>query len=504
MTYVRRALSFARPARPARTTCSTLLAAVLLSLAGCKTEEKASGGLAEGSPPASSIAAATSTSKALSAPPSAAGAAAPRGSEKAAALPSAAPSPELPPLANTPPPGPAYFGVRDAGLIKLDEGRFSVAFEKLQGVRRIAPGTGGDLYLASNDGVHRFSSGKLDKLSSDGVAPLVRDLAVGPDGHVWTITVEGVGHYDGKTWSTEEKAKIDPSSTGLQSIAIDTKGRVWVAGLKSIFLREGDAWKTVDTSKAAPGALFEKLAPGLSGEVYAAVAKGLLKMTGESVELVRYGIDDYVGSVNQLAVGPEGELYALAGITGVVVVPTRAGVSPKLLPPDWSSLKAGNIKSLAVDGAGRSWIATENGMLLIDRKGAVTQWPNGSVKELAPGVEAIYVVGSGPTLPEVGPAAKGSIRGKLFKDGAAAFDRDIEVCASPSMLFEKTPCSSAAFYRSVTTDKEGTFLFEGVPLGTYGFAIKKPDGKWGITPVDCCSKMQEGKVFDIGTIELKE
>jgi hypothetical protein len=161
------------------------------------------------------------------------------------------------------------------------------------------------------------------------------------------------------------------------------------------------------------------------------------------------------------------------------------------------------VRAVGIDDAGRVWVGSDAGVSVLGPGEAKTEWPTGSVPELIGEVNAIVVVGSGPTeLPASGAIRTGGLTGKLLRDGAPLANVEVEICPSPGMVFSKSPCADATTKFSGKADDKGQWTFNDVPLGTYGIAVKIAD-KWQITFGHTLGEgMKEGQVFDTGSIPL--
>ncbi|MBK9752307.1 MAG: hypothetical protein IPO88_02165 [Nannocystis sp.] len=70
------------------------------------------------------------------------------------------------------------------------------------------------------------------------------------------------------------------------------------------------------------------------------------------------------------------------------------------------------------------------------------------------------------------------------------------------MMFSDSPCADSAVKFAVTTNDKGVWTVPELPLGTYGIAVKLGD-KWQITLGERLGQgMQEGKVYDTGSLAL--
>ena len=395
-------------------------------------------------------------------------------------------------------PGPAYFAVKKVGLVRLQKGVFSAVKQSPENIKAMAVAPDGTLWFTSYKGVFKLKAGKIHQISDYKTIGHAENMAFTPNGHIWTVSYKGVGNYNGREWKFYKKTDLGADAKLLKDVTVAPSGEIWVISANAVHVWDGDDWSRPDISKFTKRKLyFKNLQTGPSGAVYAAHSKGVIKFTQTSAEKINTGVE--VKSFDRMAVGPHDAL-ALTGMYGMVIA--SADHAPKAFLIKRGDIKAKRFYALTTDGAGRTWMATDHGMVIIDEAGKVTSWTPGTVKNLIGSVNAIAIAGSGPELPKVGPPALGAIVGKVIKEGEPLAGVAVEICASPSSYTKKTPCYKAPFMQTGKTDADGVFKFEEIPLGTYRFAIKAGD-KWSVTRDDCCLKMKEGKIFDVGSIKLK-
>jgi hypothetical protein len=160
---------------------------------------------------------------------------------------------------------------------------------------------------------------------------------------------------------------------------------------------------------------------------------------------------------------------------------------------------------VVVDGSGRVWLKTDNGVVILDGEGKLLrQLAPGTVAGLNGKVQGIAVAGGGPELPEQTKAAKGTVVGKVIHRGKGLAGIAVEMCASPASFFTKTPCDSAPLKHRATTGADGSFSIPDVLVGAYGFTVK-PKSKWLVFwgSSGCCQKIEDGQTYDAGSITLE-
>jgi hypothetical protein len=163
----------------------------------------------------------------------------------------------------------------------------------------------------------------------------------------------------------------------------------------------------------------------------------------------------------------------------------------------------GSVRAAAVDEQGRVWITAEAGLAVIPLEGEAAEFRSGAFEEIAGTIFSMHVVGDGPPLPHPGDVKKGTLVGNVQQDGAPVVGAKLELCPSPSVVYTRTPCHGAPLRLQSTTDAEGKFEFEDVPLGAYGLAVKT-GRQWQTTLIpDLGSRMSAGQAYDVGTLQLE-
>ncbi|MBX3160616.1 MAG: hypothetical protein KF773_31915 [Deltaproteobacteria bacterium] len=397
-------------------------------------------------------------------------------------------------------PGPAYIGVEGSGLVRVDGAKvktiipYDYPFYDL-----VIDPRNGTLYASAISALWEVKGDVVSKLPQPDDIHNVEKLALGPDGVLWGLGHGGVARRDGKGW-TREPAKTFEDAL-LSDIAVDRGGRVWVVTTSFIWRLDGDKWKRIDNKLARDQPFWKTVIAGPAGEVYLSGNAGTFVYEGDAWR--KLTLSTGILQPDELAVGPDGRLAASGGLADVSLA--APGTAAKGLDLKSSAIKAKQLDVMAVDGAGRTWIRSDNGVVILDGDGALLQqWRPGTVAGINGKVQAIAVAGAGPELPELKAAAKGAIAGKVIHNGKAVAGAVIEICASPGMMFRTSPCGDAIVSHRATSAADGTFTIPDVAVGSYGFAIK-PRAKWLVFlgGGGCCEKLENGQTYDVGAITLE-
>jgi hypothetical protein len=396
-------------------------------------------------------------------------------------------------------PGTATFAVDGTGLVRLRDGTFSV----LQGVpgmiRAIAHGKEG-LWVSNYSGLYLLRPGqrpqKLGALDNPGS---VEELAVARDGTLWTLGYIGVGRHDGKEWVLFDRSRFGNARL-LRAIAVDGKDRAWVVTSEALWVQEGSGWKPLETAVlTGPRPFFDRIASSPDGKIFVAYSGGLLRC--DSRGCVKHA--DLAERPSQFAIAPDGRMLLVARLNRLSLLSAK-GVQSEIDPAE-AGFRATAVRLVTADAAGRFWLATDFGLVILDSGGKAVQWEPGQVNELSGEVHAIAVEGQGPNLPEVGPRRRMLVKGRVLRGGVPVAGARVEICESPSLSSSgSSPCEKASFRQTAETGEHGTFSLPDVPLGAYRFAIKAGP-RWVVTlGRDCCVRFQEGTSFDVGTLALGE
>lgn len=424
----------------------------------------------------------------------------PPGSEAAPApAPAPAPTPPAPPrpVAYTPAPGPAYLGIDGAGLFRLDNGVLTRLVAHPYPVRHIAVDPRGPVYATAIGGLWKLVDGRVEHLERDGAGLDPERIAVGPDGVLWTTDRRGVSRWDG-TWTDEPPATFDGEL--INDLAVDRDGRVWVVQSAALWRLDGAHWAKVDLGfLGTKEPYLQAIALHADGSVYLTGLPGTFAFRDGRWSEANLG--SRYGSVDELVAGPAGHIAASGGVGTLAVQAPTGAVRTVELSDGPAQARRGDV--LAIDGAGRAWVATDNGLVIFDRDGGLAQqWLPGTVAGVTGKISAVTVVGDGPRLPELTVAATGAITGKVLRKGQAIAGAAVELCDTPLTMFRKTPCESSTRSYRATTAADGSFRMTDVPVGSYGFAVK-PGAQWIILiGSNCCTDLTAGASYDVGAITL--
>lgn len=411
-----------------------------------------------------------------------------------------------------PGPGPAYLSIQNQGIAIIDQSGSRLVIRLEHDTLAMALTDAGELLFTTFDGVFALRDGAAVLLADDDTIGLTlletaEDVRMDPKGRLWVIGSKGtISIRDGETWTAhlQEETGLDLQFK-YSEMLFDTEGRSWLAADDALYRQTGDEpkWEPVDVDLIAHESFmrnFEQVAMVDDGTVLTGLSSGLFAYTQGTWKQVELA-DGY----------SDADLLAANGSTIVTMV---GSALHRIGPEGATRIAAGKdtwvasrVFDLELDGAGRAWIATDNGLVVVSPDGTVTQWTPGTLPGVLGRIEDIVVAGAGPaTLPTPVVPIKGSVQTGLVKKGVPLAGATIEMCEGPKQIFTKTPCESAVWRWSADTGSNGLVRFTDVPVGNYGLTFKIGND-WHayfnpIKPFECCTQLTEGEVLDVGVFEI--
>jgi hypothetical protein len=321
-----------------------------------------------------------------------------------------------------------------------------------------------------------------------------------PNGDLWVISSRDIQVMggDGKVTTLLSANTTNEQSFPFTATTFDSNGTLWIGGgvdtSSGLVSYDGTTWKKYADplfTSPRPGEI-EITARASVMKLFAARQHGLLaislnrlfKLEGE--KFVEYVGRDEMGrlvdpkvprsaDVRSVAEAPNGDLW-LATSQGLF---RRDGSGNLSLLDTRNGLPSRNIYDVQLDEQGRVWVATGYGIAV--QNGDSWQVALPSTSGLADSeIRAIRVTGA-PTLPEALATPKTTtIVGRATEGGTPMANTEIQLCSdspdSSPRNTGNTPCEQQHFSQIATTDAQGNFRFENVPIGAYQYTLK-PDGK---------------------------
>ena len=401
---------------------------------------------------------------------------------------------------------PAYFAVDGVGVVWLDGRSFRRVFDHPKSFTDLAISPTGALCASGEGKIYRLSGGAAERIGDSSTPGRMSHVTFAPDGAIWAAGDAGVARFDGDNWAKEETATLGPDEV-VRDIGVDPTGRVWITSASAVHERQlAGVWKKhADVLEPKGRRYFDEIAFGPSAVVVASTA-GLLAYEETDARKSSWTVLDLgrPATLDRVASDPSGRIHA-AGYTDLAVLPPKGDAQ-------WYSASAGSfegrkIETIAADAAGRTWLATDHGLVVIDPnagpKGRIVQWTPGTIDAIGGVIRKIVVQGAGPPLPAPGPQKLGSVAGRVKREDQPVAGAEIEICVRPTAVGGGTPCAAAPFSKRGKTGADGSFRFRDVPVGPYRFAIQS-GGRWTVTFSPCCTGMKPDQVFDVGVVQVRE
>jgi hypothetical protein len=324
------------------------------------------------------------------------------------------------------------------------------------------------IWVAHWEGASYYDGSTWTKHSSelmatgDAATGLVNDIAVSPDGTVWTVTSNSVAHYDGAQWTVYQQGQGLDDLYFFSSILVDSTGAPWAAHSSGLLTFDGSNWSNIENSD--------------------------------------------ISSIDDIFIDSRDWVW-VATLRGVYVY-HDAGWSNYNMSN--SGLSTDSARSVFVDDNGRLWVGTQWGLNIFDGESWTTYHMHTS--GLADhDIEDIVVAGGGPSLPALMSKATGSISGSIvFANGDPLGDAQIEACVEilGFMYFGSSPCSDQPYLANSSTDASGVFTLTDLPVGNYVLTVQLPDESWAQLETEFGTSefepVAEGENTDVGQLTVNE
>lgn len=364
------------------------------------------------------------------------------------------------------------------------------------------------VYAAERGGVHVIDDGVVTRTLPSVDVGLGRALHAVSERDVWYVGFDGVAHFDGDAWAVTSAAEL-----GLEyptDVTVDAQGRVWVLGLRGVVRRDGERFSPVELLSGTRSLRSFVDAPehGLS-IVHVA---GIDHFVDETERWTKADLAFVFGAhiPTGRTLGTSAADYGGGAITVASSwsVTTRRAPNRRIYEVRDEKYPVTELLGVAVDERGRSWIATDGGLLLLDTEGVDPTWIGpGAIPGVEGEVAQLLVLGQGPPLPTLVDPGRGSVTGTLRHHGKPLAGARIQLCSSPNLGGSKgQPCELAdPFIFGATTAADGTFEAKDVIPGRYRMAAYEASSGWRYLDVDeCCLATRPGKPQDLGIVDTRE
>lgn len=315
-----------------------------------------------------------------------------------------------------------------------------------------------------------------------------------PDGTIWIYSSFEIRHYAGAAptiYKPEEttKERVFPSNA-----AFAPNGTLWLTGdspdVSNLVSFDGTTWKTYGTGIMPEG---NQESPNLllistNGNVYT-FAAGLVKLEGErftqvlSRDDLRAQIGTAAPIIRAALAMPDGSVLAASDV-GIIRLENN---KLSLISRD-AGLPSRDLFALARDDSGNVWAATSSGIAV--QQGDKWQVAVPSTSDIADSRFSALAVRGAPQLPAANTEPKTTtIYGRVSRGSAPLTNAKIQLCSeipsravfgSDPNAFDpatNTPCGNQFYSQLGTTDTQGNYRFEKVPIGMYELSLQTDD-RW--------------------------
>ncbi|KIG18458.1 hypothetical protein DB30_00743 [Enhygromyxa salina] len=398
-------------------------------------------------------------------------------------------------------PGAVYFVINTKGLVKLDGTGTKLLLANPE--RNIS-----DLFIGPSGEVFMLDAHSLRKLEGDTLVEVerfelgrggpVNALALARDGTTWISNSEGIGARVDGAWRTTsfEALGVEPSA----ALAIAADDTVWVIGSRVLLYREADQWIPVDPMLLRTLPLFLNATASPIGPVNTTTGHKLTRLGKTALDSVLIDPKEKISYTAALDIAADGH----AGLASSACDLVR--VNPK--PPTLIWRFAGGdydcqtAESMAMDARHRFWVASREGLSVVEEDRSVHEYPAGSFADLAGRVSHMVVTGDGPELPQPSAVRTTTLTATLSVGDDPAANAAVELCPSVRLQGEGSPCADAKQRYTATTDAKGRVRVAELPIGDYSVALEI-DGTWRwSTPPSFAAKLRPGEVHDLGPLVL--
>lgn len=334
----------------------------------------------------------------------------------------------------------------------------------------------GEILFAHTGGLSMFDGVQWREYARGWESSSVEDVVCDESGGIWVAHFGGVAHFDGASWTTYSAETMLAGERLVYSVEIAADGSVWVLSSGAIAQFDGANWTTYSDGNGYEQTYsLDDLALDSEQTVWAVRSDGFLHFVAGRWEEIKLPSGN---SPETLVIDQMGRKWIGRFSKGITIVD---GATMTNVNHQFDGLSSDRIHSAAIDAAGRIWFGTEYGLSVWDG----TRWHiyrmdnSGLVSNQ---ITSLAIVDSGPGLPEPIEKGNGEIIGRI----PTAPNTAVEICVE--VIFKsyrtETPCTGQPFVLQTTTDAEGEFRFENVPVGRYNLTVAcvnvpcNPTTKW--------------------------
>jgi ligand-binding sensor domain-containing protein len=190
----------------------------------------------------------------------------------------------------------------------------------------------------------------------------MRDVAVAADGTIWLATSQGVVAFDGTTF-TVHNTTTHPglADNDVYAIATTAAGEVWAGTDFGVSVFNGSTYTTYTQANGLGDDVVRNIKEAPNGDVWIATLNGATRFSASA--FTAFGSPNIpFGGTTSVAFSANGDVLLGGGLGGMIVYngSTFSTVTTA------NGLLSNRIRSIAVNNAQERWIATAEGISVLD------------------------------------------------------------------------------------------------------------------------------------------
>jgi ligand-binding sensor domain-containing protein len=194
----------------------------------------------------------------------------------------------------------------------------------------------------------------------------VRDVAVAPDGKVWVATGSGIASFDGVSF-TSYSTGSHPTMLNDDTYAIEVldNGDVWVGTDFGLSVLQGSTFTNYTTANGLSDNEIKNIKQAPNGDVWIATINGATRFSASS--FTAFGSPSIpFGGTTHVAFAGNGDVLLSGGLGGMIVYNGSSFTAVTTA----GGLLSNRLRSIAVNSAQERWVATADGISVLDANNA--------------------------------------------------------------------------------------------------------------------------------------
>ncbi len=190
----------------------------------------------------------------------------------------------------------------------------------------------------------------------------LRDVAVAANGDVWLASQNGVVRFDGSTFTQHTTASHPGlANDDVYAIAVMANGDVWAGTDFGVSVFDGSSYTTYTTADGLGDDVINAIAQAPNGDIWIGTIGGATRYNGST--FTAFGSPDIpFGGVMHMAFAANGDVWLSGGLFGAI----RYDGNSFTIYTTADGLLSDRIRAIAIDGEQNKWIATSDGISVLD------------------------------------------------------------------------------------------------------------------------------------------